>query len=451
MKTAIIIANERKSKINSSIPTVLHKIIDKPMIEKIVDNFEMLGFDNIVSVIDYDKEKVIKQLGDKSKYTKINERVNMLKAVNSIKDLKDVEGYTVIADANVPLITKETYSMMLDMAKEYPMVILTAHAAGFTGCDIITRNPAKSVRSVVKYELASADQRAIKEVNMNVYVFNNKLLFKYLSELEENQEFYDIPDLVEAFKAEGHKVMPLQLAEAGEAIRITSRKDLVFANDWERNRVNNYWLENGVTIYDSATTTIGPDVQIGEETIIYSNNRIIGKTVIGKYNMIDSDNKIVDTTIGENNTIERSIINNSEIGNKNQVGPWANLRESVIIGDGNRIGSNVELKKTQMKDHNAIAHTAYLGDTTIGSHNNIGWGVVTANYNGIKKSKTTIGNNSFVGSSTTIIAPVNVGDKVLIAAGSTITEDVEDNALAIARSKQVNKPERGKEYLEREE
>ena len=121
------------------------------------------------------------------------------------------------------------------------------------------------------------------------------------------------------------------------------------------------------------------------------------------------------------------------------------------MGDGNRVGSSVELKKTQMKDHNSIAHNVYLGDTTIQSYNNIGWGVVTANYDGKKKNKTKIGSHSFIGSATTIIAPVTIGDKAVVAAGSTINEDVEDNALAIERNHQVNKPNRGKEYLEREE
>ena len=451
MKTAIIIANERKSRIDSTIPTVLHKIIDKPMVEKVVDNFKGLEFENIVSVIDKDKDKIVECLKDKSHFIKIDEKIKMFQAVNKIEKLSEVDGYTFVTDSHVPLITKETYSMMMKMVEKYPMVILTGYADGYTGCDIITRNPAKSVRTIIKYEDASADERAIREVNMNVYAFNNKLLFKYLKQLSNKSEDIDVIDLLKAFKADGHTVMPLQLADAGEAKRITSRKDLVFANDWERVRVNNYWLENGVTIYDSASTTIGSDVIIGHDTIIYANNKIIGKTVIGKHNVLESDNKIMDSKIGDDNLIQHSIINKSEIKDKNTLGPWANIRESVTIGNGNRIGSNVELKKTHIQDHNAIAHTVYLGDTTMQNHNNIGWGVVTANYDGNKKSKTTIGSNSFIGSSSTIIAPVNIGSKAVVAAGSTITMDVEDEAMAIARGRQSNKTKRGKMYLEREE
>ncbi len=451
MKTAIIIANERKSKIESHRPTVLHRIIDKPMIEKIVDNFIDLNFDNIISVIDYDKEKIVDCLKDKSKYRMISESVADLKALSSLEDLKGIEGYTIVTHGNTPLITKETYSLLLETVKDFPMVVLTTYADRYNGYDIIVRNPARTLRSIIKYEDSTPDQKAIKEVNMNIYAFNNKLLFEYIEKLEAKNKDYDFKDLVELFKADGHRVMPIKIDDYYQAIRVSTRKDLVIANEWERDRINDYWLDNGVTILSSKTTRIGSDVKIGNDTVIYPNNYITGKTIIGNDNILESDNKITNSIIGDKNQIERSIINKSEIKDNNNIGPWANIRENVKIGSGNRVGSNVELKKTEIKDHNAIAHNVYLGDTVMQSHNNIGWGVVTANYDGLKKSQTTIGDNSFIGSSTTIIAPVNIGSKVVVAAGSVITEDVEDNALAIARGRQTNKPGLGKTYLEREE
>ena len=450
MKTAIIIANERKSKIESSIPTVLHRIIGKPMIEKIVDNFISLGFDDVFSIIDHDKDKVVECLKERSKYKQISEKIFDLNAILTLEELKDVDGYTIVTQGSTPLITKNTYSLLLDTVADYPMVVLTASASEYIGYDIIIRNPARTLRSIVKYEEASIDQKAIREVNMNVYAFNNKLLFEYLTQLQAENESYDFDDLVQKFKADGHKVMPIHLEDANEAIRIETRRDLVDANDWERDRINNYWLENGVTILCSNSTRIGSDVIIGNDTVIYPNNIITGKTVIGVNNTLESDNKIKDSIIGNDNRIERSIINESKIKDNNTVGPWANIRESVTIGSGNRIGSYVELKKVTMLDHNAMAHNAYLGDTVLGSYNNIGWGVVTANYNGHEKFVTQIKDHSFIGSSSTIIAPVNIGSKVLVAAGTVLTEDVSDNAMAIARQRQENKPNRGKMYLEGE-
>lgn len=220
MKTAIIIANERKSKIESSNPTVLHRIIDKPMIEKVVDNFIDLDFKNIISVIDYDKDEIVGRLDDKCEYKQISESIADIKAIYTLDDLKDNDGYTVVTHGNTPVITKATYSLLLETVEVYPMVVLTAIADTYNGYDIIIRNPARTLRSIVRYEDASADQKAIKEVNMNIYAFNNKLLFKYLKQLEATKEDYDFDDLVHEFKADGHKVMPIKLDDHREAIRI---------------------------------------------------------------------------------------------------------------------------------------------------------------------------------------------------------------------------------------
>ncbi len=449
MKKAIIIANERKSQFNSKLPTILHKIIDKPMIEKVVDNFIKLDFNEIVSVVDYEKTRVIDALDNKCDFLEVSEATLDFKAI--IPLIKDEEGYTILTFGSVPLITKSTYSKMLDALNDYPMVVLTGNPLEERHQDIIIRNPNKNIRAIVKYEDANADQLAINEVNMNVYAFNNKVLFDALKNLSVKQDDFDATDLVVEIKAMGHSVMPYLIKDPLEALLITSRKDLVVANDWERLRINEYWLNNDVTILDSRSTIIGSDVIIGKDTIIHPNNTILKYTVIGEDNRIYSDNYISNSTIGTHNRIERSKIKESKIGSENVIGPWSNLREDNVIGDNNRIGSYVELKKCVINNHNALAHNVYLGDTTLGDNINIGWGVVSANYDGKVKHKTNIQNNSFIGSSTTIIAPVNIGEYVLVAAGSVINEDVESDAMAIARAPQKNKPNKGKLYIEGEE
>ena len=286
---------------------------------------------------------------------------------------------------------------------------------------------------------------------MNVYAFNNKLLYKYLNEFENDLDLFDVNDLIEMYKKDNHTVVSHKVADPMEAILIKSRRDLVKANKWEIERINNYWLDNDVTILDSDTTIIGSDVKIGMDTIIYPNTKIIGHTVIGENNMILGDTNIINSTIEDNNKIEKSKLLNTRIANDNDIGPWTNLRENVLIGNHNRVGTSVELKNTTIGDNNALAHNVYLGDTSIGNHCNIGWGVVTANYNGISKNKTIIGDMCFVGSSSTIIAPVTMGDKVLVAAGSVINKEIESGAMAIGRAIQTNKPDRGKQYIERVE
>ncbi len=446
MKKVIIIANEKKSEFNSELPTIFHEIVDKPMIKKIVDNFTNLGFDDITTIVEGEKDEINLVLDDSCKYIKTTRDIFDLKALLPL--ISDEEGVTVLTYGNIPLITTDTYASMIEEVKDNPMVVLTADRL-HSKQDRILRNPAETIRSIIKYKDATVDQQSIKEVNMNIYAFNNKMLYTYLNELEAELEYYDVRDLLAKFKADGHIVLPHKVKDPSEALRIMTRKDLVDANYWEKYRINNYWLEHDVTIYDIDTVTIGSDVKIAMDTVIYKNNEIFGNTVIGKNNMIKSGNSITDSHIGNHNVIEQSKLFDTKIGDKNDIGPWTNLRTGVVVGDHNRIGAGVELKVTSLKDYNALSHNVYMGDTSIGSHCNIGWGVVTANYDGTKKNKTVIGDHCFVGSSSTIIAPVTMGNQVLVAAGSVITEDIASGDMGIGRVRQVNKEGTGKKYMER--
>ncbi len=448
MKKVIIIANEKKSEFNSELPTIFHKILDKPTIKKIVDNFSDLGFDDIVTLVDDDANQLESVLDDSCRYIKTSQEIFDFKALKPL--LKDEEGVTVLTFGNIPLVTKKTYSEIVEEVKQYPMVVITADKTK-SEQDRILRNPAETIRSIIRYEEATSDHLSIKEVNMNVYAFDNKLLYKYIHELDDEKEFYDAVDLTAKFKEYGHPVFPHKVSESSEAILIKTRKDLVNANYIEQYRINNYWLEHDVTIYDIDSVAIGSDVEIGMDTVIYGGTSILGKTVIGKGNTIMAGNSITDSIIGDHNVIEQSKLFDTKLGNKNIIGPWTNLRTGTVAGDNNKIGTNVELKVVTMKDNNALSHNVYLGNTMMGSGSNIGWGVVTANYDGIKKNTTTIGDHCFVGSSYTIIAPVNMGDKVLVAAGSVINEDIPTGAMGIARVHQENKDDKGRKYIERVE
>ncbi len=448
MKKVIIIANENKNEFKSKLPTIFHEIIDKPMIKKIVDNFKSIGFNEITAICENDSESLNEVLSDSCNYVKTSNKKFDFKSLKSL--IKDEEGSVIITYGTIPLITQETYQKLLEDLNDYPMVILSSNRLN-SKQDIILKTASDTVKTIIKYEEASSDQKSLKEVNMNVYAFNNKLLYKYLNEFENDLDLFDVNDLIEMYKKDNHTVVSHKVADPMEAILIKSRRDLVKANKWEIERINNYWLDNDVTILDSDTTIIGSDVKIGMDTIIYPNTKIIGHTVIGENNMILGDTNIINSTIEDNNKIEKSKLLNTRIANDNDIGPWTNLRENVLIGNHNRVGTSVELKNTTIGDNNALAHNVYLGDTSIGNHCNIGWGVVTANYNGISKNKTIIGDMCFVGSSSTIIAPVTMGDKVLVAAGSVINKDIESGAMAIGRAIQTNKPDRGKQYIERVE
>lgn len=446
MRKAIIIAKEKNEAMKSQIPTIFHEIIDKPIISKIVDNFAELEFDDVTTVIAPQMRKVKEILPEQCQLLMTTQSVFDYKLLKSL--IKDEEGVTFITRGNIPNVTKTTYLIMEEKLAEYPMVVLTTNERVSDDQDIVLRNPRASIRSMIKYADATLDQREIKEVNTNVYAFKNKMLFDYLNANAQDTDLFDPAEIISWYKEDQHQVLPYMLNGSLEALAIRSREDLVKASNWERVRIINHWLANGVTIYNSDSVVIGNDVKIDHDTVIYQNNTIVGKTVIGKYNTLEVGNYIDNSTIGLANTIEQSRIVNSHIKDHNSVGPWANLRESVSIGSKNRIGTSVELKKVSIQDNNAVAHNVYLGNTEVGSGCNIGWGVVTANYDGNHKYNTTIGNNTFVGSSSTLIAPMQIGDHVVIAAGSTVYGEVNNDDMVIARARPVVKTGRGKQFLE---
>lgn len=448
MKKVIIIANKNIEGLKSNIPSIFHEIIDKPMINKQVDNFSIMNFDAITAVIDKANKKVKETLPNNCEYLFTNNDIVDFKKLAEL--IEDKEGVTILTYGNVPNITQATYQAMIEKVAEFPMVMLTSDTRINKDQAIVLRNPIDTVRSLVDYREANTDQKQVKEVALDVFAFDNKLLYKYLKQVEDAKQEVNPFALVPLFKADGHHVLPYKIEDYLEALPIYTRQDLVLATNWERNRIVSHWLDNGVTIYDGDSVVIGSDVEIGYDTVIYQNNIIVGKTKIGRYNTLNFGNFIKDSEIGVANTIEQSRIIKSIVKDHNNFGPWANLREYVVIGNKNRIGTSVELKQVTLQDNNALAHNVYLGNTNVGNRCNIGWGVVTANYNGKSKSKTNIGDDSFIGSSSTLIAPMDIGNQVVVAAGSVVSGTVEDGDMIIGRSRAEIKNGKGKLYLERD-
>ena len=312
----------------------------------------------------------------------------------------------------------------------------------------IIRDNQGNVEKVVQASSATTLEATSREINLGVYVFDNELLFKYLPEIEnDTDEELNISDLVSIMKQYGHKIQAYKLDNDWQLRGVNDRVQLAEANQYLRNEINYNHLGNGVTILDSDSTYIGPDVTIGEDTIIYPNVHIYGNTVIGKGVTLMPNTWIEDSIIGDDSTIDSSRITDSSVGSNTNVGPFAHIRNVSKIGDYVRVGNFVEFKNTTVGNHTSSAHLSYLGDSDIGDYVNIGCGVVTVNYDGRDKHRTVIGNNSFVGSHVALIAPLNIGEETVLAAGSTIVEDVESGDLVIARSRQEVKKKYGIKYL----
>jgi len=452
MKAAIIMAAGKGTRMCSEIPKTMHKVLDKPIIEHLVDTLSQMGIDKVISVVGYGKEAIMDYLKDKCEYAVQEPQLGTGHAVMQVRQLESEKGYTLVINGDCPLVREETLALLLEEAKDASMVVLTSNEEDPAQYGRVIRRADGTVEKIVEFKDCNENEVNVREINTGIYAFHNEDLFEGLKKIKNDnkQQEYYITDLVEIFNLEGKKVKAVIVKDGEETAGINDRFELLRATKTLQKRNNLKLMEQGVTLLDMESTYIGSDVTIGMDTIIYPNNYIFGKTSIGKDNVILSGCYIENSTIGNNNYIDNSRITDSVIHNEVRLGPWAHLRNGCEIEDSNRIGNFVEMKNTKVGEDSRCAHLTYLGDTTVGKRVNFGCGVVTVNYDGKDKFETIIGDNSFIGSNVNLIAPVKIGNNVVLAAGSTINEDVEDGAMAIARGRQTNKEGYGLKYLNKE-
>ena len=448
MTSAIVMAAGKGTRMHSQHGKTMHKLLGKPMIEHICDTLEKLQVENKVFVIGFDGESIKNHLKERCDYAIQQPQYGTAHAVAQAKQLENEKGKTLIINGDCPLISVETYQKLLEKASEYPLVVLSTVLEDPASYGRIIRNENSEVLAIVEKKDCSSQQLAVKEINAGIYCVDNELLWKYLPEVNNDnaQKEYYITDLVKIFRSHGHKVTAL-IGDSEELQGINSMEELAKATKWLKEKINRYWMNQGVQIVDPDNTYIGSDVQIGQDTVIYPNVRIEGKTVIGCDNTIEEGCYFNNAQIGNNNTIIACRITDSSVASGNKIGPNSHLRNGCQIGNNCRIGNYVEMKNTIFSDGSKCAHLTYIGDTKVGKKCNFGCGVVTVNYDGKNKYHTEIGDNCFIGSNVNIIAPVTIHDNTVLAAGSTITKDVLEGEMAIGRVRQENKPDYGFKYL----
>lgn len=294
---------------------------------------------------------------------------------------------------------------------------------------------------IVEQKDANAEELLVKEINTGVCCYDNKVLFEALTKITNNnsQGEYYLTDLVGIIRDMGLKVVAYVNEDFEETLGVNDRVQLAYAEKVLRKRTNEFHMRNGVTIIDPETTYIGTDVQIGQDVIIYPGTMITGKSNIANHVVIGANSQIINSTIGEHTQINASVISDSCIGSFTTVGPFAHIRMHAEIGNKARIGNFVEIKKSVFKDGAKSAHLSYIGDAELGENVNMGCGSITVNYDGKNKHKTVIGANTMVGCNVNLVAPVTIESNAYLAAGSTITKNVPQDAMAIARPTQQNK------------
>ena len=448
MKSAIVLAAGKGTRMKSSLSKVMHPVCNKPMIGHIVTALEAAGVERIVVVVGHGADSVKEYLKDRVEYALQEPQLGTGHAVMMADMLKDETGDTIVLCGDGPCIQKETILKVFEANVDHSATVVTSILEDGARYGRIVRNEKGLVEKIVEAKDASAEQLEIKEINTGIFCFKNQLMFEGLKEIknENAQNEYYLTDLLEIFNGHGYSVNAMVLADKDEAMGVNDRVDLSKANAWMKRHINHKHMLNGVTLIDPNNTYIDADVEIGEDTTIYPNVTLQGTTKIGKNVTILPGSFLVNAIIEDDVVIDSSRITDSKVGTRTSIGPMSHLRNNCMVGEDCRIGNFVEFKNTQFGNHSKCAHLTYVGDATVGENVNFGCGVVTVNYDGKNKFRTVIKDGAFIGSNCNLIAPVTIGENALLAAGSTITNDVADGDMGIARNRQENRVGYGTKY-----
>ena len=356
--------------------------------------------------------------------------------------LEGRRGATLVVCGDTPLITGASLSRVIEQFEQgqYAGIVVTAEAPDPTGYGRILRDENGNIKAIVEHKDATAEQRAIHEVNAGMYCFDTALLLSALGRIgcRNTQQEYYLTDTIEILIQDGHTIGACTLPFE-EILGVNDRRQLHQAMMILNQRLLDRHMINGVTIIDPATTWIEESVMIDQDTTILPNSSIRGKTRIGQNSLIGPDTHLTDMVIGDYVVLDHVTAAESIIGDRACVGPYAQIRPGTRLGAGCKVGNFVEIKNSTLGAECMLIHQCYLGDTDVGSHVNFGSSMCTANYDGVNKSRTSIGSNAFIGSNCCLVSPVVVAENAYVAAGSTVTEGVPEYALAIARAHQTNK------------
>ncbi len=441
---SIILAAGMGTRMKSEMPKVLHKVCGKALCEYPIEVSEKAGAEEVVVVVGHKAEMVKEYLGDRVKYALQQQQLGTGHAVMQALDfLKGKRGYVIILGGDTPLITEETVKRAIaeHESLKNSATVITAQLPDPYGYGRIIRNADGGVVKIVEQKDANKEEAKVKEVNSGMYVFNIDSLIGALSLITNNnaQGEYYLTDTLEILIKKGERVGAYVLENPYEMSGVNDRVQLAQVNKMLQARIVEGHMRSGVTIYNPETIYIESDVVIGRDTVIFPNVTITQKSKIGKNVVIGMNSQIVNSTIEDGVEINCSVITDSHVCKDAKIGPFAYLRPNSKIGDHVKIGDFVEIKNSTLGEGTKVAHLTYIGDAKVGKNVNFGCGTVTVNYDGKKKYVTEIGDNAFIGCNTNLVSPVTVKKNAYIAAGSTITDEVPENALAIARSRQVNK------------
>ena len=439
--SVVILAAGKGTRMKSSLPKVLHPVGGVPMVQRIINTVRQLGADSINLVYGHGADQLQAALADNQlnwclQAEQLGTGHAVQQAIPYLSDEQDV----LILVGDAPLIKAATLQQLLQTKQNADLALLTVHLDDPTGMGRIIRD-GEQVTAIVEHKDASDVQRQITEINTGMMVMNGKDLKRWLGQLNNNNaqgEFY-LTDVIAMAAQEGKVIKASHPASAIEVEGINNRMQLAKIERALQLEQANELMSQGVSLLDPQRFDLRGELQVGQDITIDVNVVIDGKVSIGSNVKIGPNCVLIDCTIADGAVIEaNSIIEQANVGPNCTVGPFARLRPGAVLLEKAKVGNFVEIKKSTLGLGSKANHFTYLGDTTVGNQVNIGAGTITCNYDGVNKFKTVIGDGAFIGSNSSLVAPVSIGKNATVGAGSTITKSIEDEELAIARGKQRN-------------
>jgi len=455
--TAIILAAGEGTRMKSRHPKVMHKLLDRPLVSWVTRAARNAGADRVIVVVGNGAEEVRAHLASETDVECVEqtERLGTGHATRVAIEAAHVnEGPVVILNGDLPLIEPETIRAFADTVAggEHACAILTCTPPDPFGYGRVELAADGSVERIVEQKDCTPEQSAsLLECNAGCYAFDGALLAAHVGEIgcENAQHEYYLPDMIEILRGHGHSTTITHCADYVEGLGVNSRVQLAELSALAQEKINRNLMASGVTMLDPKTVWVGPDVTVGRDTELLPMTMLWGKTSVGEGCVVGPNTRLTNTTVGNNVLLEEVVGVDVAIDDDATCGPRAYLRGGAHVLEGAHIGTHVELKNTVVGKGSKVPHLSYIGDCEMGAGVNIGGGSITCNYDGVHKSRTTIGDGAFIGSDTMMVAPVNIGAGAITGASSCITKDVPADALAVERSEQFMKEGFASKRLER--
>jgi bifunctional UDP-N-acetylglucosamine pyrophosphorylase/glucosamine-1-phosphate N-acetyltransferase len=425
---AIILAAGQGTRMKSHTPKVLHPLLGKPLVHYSVDTAKAVTNQKPIVVIGHGSDEVKEALGNSAQFVTQEEQLGTGHAVRQAESiLTGFNGLILVVSGDMPLLRKETLASLIQTqaANSGPMTLLTVKGEDSRGFGRIIRSVDNSVSAIVEEAQATLEELSIKEYNVGAYCFRSDWLWQSLKDIQVSPkgEYY-LTDIVEIARNQRKMVKALSVSEPAEAMGINTRLHLAEATAMLRKRINERWMNDGVTIVDPASTYIEPDVLIGKDTTIWPNTYLKGRAWVGENCQIGPNSIIQDSVIGHRSTILASVMEYAIVENDVEMGPFCHLRKGAHLASQVHMGNFGEVKDSYLGQGTKMGHFSYIGNAKIGQNVNIGAGTITCNYDGTNKNTTEIGADVFIGSDTMLVAPVKLGIGARTGAGSVVTHDV---------------------------